>query len=76
MSESLTLGEWLKKTGRKQKYVASLCDVSGVAVHNWVCGKSTPTAHHVAAIEKLTEGQVKAASFAKPGDKNGKTNLE
>ena len=54
----MTLKEWLKKTGRKQLWLAAQADVSVTTIHRIVNGKTRPSLDLAQKIERITDGAV------------------
>ena len=54
----MTLKEWLKKTGRKQTWVAEQAGVAISTISRIVTGKTRPSLDIVQKIERITDGAV------------------
>ena len=54
----MTLKEWIKKTGRKQTWVAERAGVSVSTIHRIATGKTKPSLDLVQKIERITDGAV------------------
>lgn len=60
----MTLAEYLEKHGLSDKEFAEKSGLHFTEVWNYRTGRRQPRAKNVAAIEKATNGQVRAKDFA------------
>jgi DNA-binding transcriptional regulator YdaS (Cro superfamily) len=59
----MKLSAWLDKQRMSQSDFARLLDVAPPRVHDWLHGKTIPSARSLAAIEAATRGKVRVQDF-------------
>ncbi len=59
----MKLETWMDADGRPRSEIAHLLGVHVVTLYKWGKGIVIPRANHMAAIEKLTKGEVMAQDF-------------
>ena len=62
----MTLRQWLEATDRNGSYIARELGVSRMTAHGWITGRFLPSLPKLAELERLTEGEVRAADFVRP----------
>lgn len=63
MNAPTALAEWRAKHGKTQRQLAEALGVSQASVTDWEAGKKLPRVQSATAIERLTEGAVKASTW-------------
>lgn len=63
----MTLGEWLKREGRTQAWVAGRLGVSRSLVNDWIKGRRIPKRNHVEMLTVLSTGAVRPSDWLDPG---------
>jgi transcriptional regulator with XRE-family HTH domain len=61
----MKLKQWLKDNHRTADYIAHGCNVTRGTVSHWCTGRTVPTVAHLVTIERLTDGEVRAADFVR-----------
>lgn len=60
MNESMSLANWIRKTDRTGRSLAREMNVSQTIVSLWARGIRRPSVDHAKAIERLSNGKVRA----------------
>ncbi len=59
---------WMREHGLTVRELARRLDVSEAAVYRWLCGSAVPTVHHLAVLEELSNGEIRARWFTSAVD--------
>lgn len=66
-----TLAAWRRERGWSQDYAAELIGVTQAAWAAWETGRKSPELRNALELERLTDGQIKAAAWTKPARRRG-----
>jgi transcriptional regulator with XRE-family HTH domain len=69
MKAGAVLRKWRKSTRRPLRDVAAIIGVSEVTISDWERGKKRPRVEHASLIERLTGGEIPAASWLSEKEK-------
>lgn len=57
--------QWMEREGWSVRELAERLGVTRQAVWSWAAGSSSPSLQHLAELEKISNGEVRAAWFAR-----------
>lgn len=62
----MTLREWMRTTRTSVQAVADATGVSAASVYGWMKGTFDPSFTAMVALERLTDGKVRASTLREP----------